>query len=129
VDLYIGYYQRQEQGKELAGDASLALEAAASDLSLETESGTFELNEVVRETAETRRGVLFWYDINGRVVPDIYRAKRYAIWDALTRRRTNGAVVMIAWQGAPGVQAEAAREHAIRFARALMPVLRQHLPS
>jgi len=129
VHLYIGYYHRQENGKELTGEASSALAAAASNLTLTTESGMLTLNEVVREKAGTRRGVLFWYDINGRIVSDVYRLKGYTLWDVVTRRRTNGAVVMIAWDDPAGTGSGAAREHAIRFAQALMPILRRHFPS
>jgi len=129
VLVYVGYYQHQEQGKELTGDASSALAAAASNLTRPIDSGTLELKEIVREKNGTRRGVLFWYDINGRIVHDIYRLKGYTLWDGLTRRRTNGAVVMIAWDGPAGAKSEAAREHAIAFAQALMPALRRHLPS
>jgi EpsI family protein len=129
VQLYIGYYRHQDQAKELAGDASSALAAAASSLALKTDSGTLELKEVAAQKAGSRHGVLFWYDINGRIVSDLYDAKGYTIWDAATRRRTNGAVVMIAWEGPAGVESEAAREHAIEFARVLMPILRRHLPS
>ena len=39
VQLYIGYYHRQEQGKELTGDASSALAAAASRLDLHDRIG------------------------------------------------------------------------------------------
>jgi len=129
VRLYIGYYHRQEDGKELTGKAGTDLAVASSTLTLPAESRRLELNEIVQAKAGTRRGVLFWYDINGRIVSDFYRLKSYTIWDAVTRRRTNGAVVMIAWDGAPGAESEAARERAIEFAQALMPVLRRHLPS
>ena len=129
VELYVGYYRRQEQGKELAGEASDALGAVASKFPLETESGTVVLNEVVRETGGNRRGLLYWYEVNGRIVPDIYRVKGYTVWDALTRGRTNGAVVMIAWQASAGPLAAAQRERALAFTRALIPVLRRRLPS
>jgi EpsI family protein len=92
-------------------------------------SGALDVNEIVRTTSEARRGVLFWYDINGRIVADSYRLKTYTLWDAMTRRRTNGAVVLIAWQGAAGVESETARARAIEFAQLLIPVLRHHLPS
>jgi len=129
VDLYIGYYHRQEDGKELTGEASTALAAASSDVTLTTESGPVGIREIVRTKAAGRRGVLFWYEVNGRIVSDSYHLKGYTILDAITRRRTNGAVVMVAWSGAAGAKADAARERAMQFARALIPVLRQHLPS
>ncbi len=128
VRLYIGYYHRQEDGKELTSDAGAALAIAASPVTVTTEPRPLELNEVVRATAGTRRGVLFWYDVNGRIVGDFYRLKSYTIWDAVTRGRTNGAVVMIAWDDVASVHSETAREDAIKFAQALLPVLRRHLP-
>ena len=129
VRLYIGYYHRQEDGKELTDDTGAALAIAASPLTVTTESQELELNEIVRTTSGTRRGVLFWYDVNGRIVSDFYRLKSYTIWDAVTRRRTNGAVVMIAWDDASSAQSQRAREDAIKFAQALLPVLRRHLPA
>jgi EpsI family protein len=129
VQLYVGYYNRQSQGKELSGEASEALRLAASALALRTSSGTYDVSEVVRKGGDGSRGVIFWYVINGRIVPDIYRAKGYTIVDAVTRRRSNGAVVMIAWSGAPDVSPDSAKAGAIAFAEALIPVLRQHLPS
>ena len=86
-------------------------------------------NEIVRTKNGARRGVLFWYDINGRIISDWYRLKSYTIWDAMTRRRTNGAVVIIAWSGRAAPESQAARARAIEFAQTLMPVLRRHLPS
>jgi EpsI family protein len=129
VTLYIGYYHRQVDGKELTGEAGAALAAAASPITLTSESGGFDVNEIVRARAGARRGVFFWYDVNGRIVSEWYRLKSYTIWDAITRRRTNGAVVIIAWSSKAGPDSQAARARAIEFAQALMPVLRRHLPS
>ncbi|HYS24360.1 MAG TPA: EpsI family protein [Vicinamibacterales bacterium] len=129
VQLYVGYYNRQSQGKELSGEASDALRLAASPLTLHTGSERYNVSEVVREGAGGSRGVIFWYVINGRIVPDIYRAKGYTIVDAVTRHRTNGAVVMIAWSSDPGTSPDSAKSGAVAFAEALIPVLGRHLPS
>ena len=108
VRLYIGYYREQQQGKELSGDASHALRAAASPLEVTLDSGTIAINQVVPE-ARIQRGLIFWYDLNGRIVADMYLAKAYTVWDALTRRRTNGAVIMVAWEYPAGVEFDASR--------------------
>jgi len=129
VQLYVGYYNRQSQGKELSGEASEALRLAASPLTLRTSTGSYDVSEVVREGASGSRGVIFWYVINGRIVPDIYRAKGYTIVDAVTRHRTNGAVVMIAWSSDAGTSPDAAKSGAVAFAQAMIPVLGQRLPS
>ena len=81
VRLYIGYYRDQQQGKELTGDVSHALRAAASPLELMLDSETIEINQVVPE-ARIQRGLIFWYDLNGRIVADMYLAKAYMVWDA-----------------------------------------------
>jgi EpsI family protein len=129
VQLYVAYYHHQEQGKEIAGELAALLRKAAHPATVEGESGPIAVGEIVRDRPGTQRGVLFWYDINGRIVPDIYRAKGYTLWDAITRRRTNGAVIMVAWQDSPLVPAAEARERAREFARAAMPLLRRHFPS
>lgn len=128
VRLYIGYYREQQQGKELTGDVSHALRAAASPLELTLDSETIEINQVVPE-ARIQRGLIFWYDLNGRIVADMYLAKAYTVWDALTRRRTNGAVIMVAWEYPAGVEFDASRSKAVGFVRELVPLLRRHMPS
>jgi EpsI family protein len=129
VRLYVGYYRRQDQGKEIASEAGHVLQSAARDLPLELPNGTIQLKEVVQRNASSERGLLYWYDVNGRVVSDVYAAKVYTVWDALTRVRTNGAVVMIAWEADAGPRSQQARDNAIAFARVLLVQLRPLLPS
>jgi EpsI family protein len=123
--LYVGYYRRQEEGRELAGDTGRVLAAASTPVSLNVRSETLTAREVIRADDGVQRGILYWYDINGRVVSDRYLAKAYTIWDGLVRQRTNGAVVMITWEG---TRAEPdGRAHATAFARELLPVVRNYL--
>jgi EpsI family protein len=125
----VGYYRRQNQGKELAGDAAHVLQSAASDVSLEVRRGTVRMKEVVARSAGRELGLLYWYDVNGRLTSDVYIAKGYTILDALTRARTNGAVVMVAWEPGADQTPEAARELAFGFVQQLLPELRPLLPS
>jgi EpsI family protein len=129
IRLYIGYYRRQNEGKEIAGDASHALQLAATDLSVALSTETVQLKEIVRKEGRRERGLLYWYDVNGRVISNRYLAKGYTIWDAFTRARTNGAVVMIAWEASAGPTSVQARQSAIAFASELLPQLRPLLPS
>jgi EpsI family protein len=129
VQLYVAYYRRQGQGKELSGDASRALQEAATSLDDAALPSSSAIREIVRVKNRQARGVLFWYDVNGRVVGDVYRAKAYMIWDMITSRRSNGAVVMIGWSSEDGAEAADARQRAIEFARAITPVLARRLPS
>ncbi len=129
LQVYVGYHRCQMEGKELSGDAIRALDAAASRLTLEFPSGPIEVNQLERPTEGASRGIIYWYDVSGRVLADPYLVKGYTIWDALTRRRTNAAIVVIGWDRPAGAGFYVTREKAIGFARALMPLLRPHLPS
>lgn len=125
VQLFVGYYSSQQSGKELTTEVSLGLQRLASNVSLSLDPEALTLNEVVHQGNERRKGVVFWYDLNGRIVANIYKAKGYTLWDTITRQRSNGAIVMIAWDSRDG----GSREDALAFAQALLPVLQQHLPS
>jgi EpsI family protein len=122
--LYVGYYRRQQEGRELAGDAGQVLATASTPVVLTVGSDTVRAREVVRATDGVQRGVLYWFDIDGRVVSDRYLAKAYTLWNGLTRQRTNGAVVMISWEST--TTAPDARAEAIAFARELLPLLRNY---
>jgi EpsI family protein len=129
VRLYIGYHRSQREGKELAGEAGHLLNAASMPIRLQIGSGTVELGEVVHESGSGRRGVLYWYDLNGRVFSSMYLAKRYMAWDALTRGRTNGAVVMVQWESTETADAESSRMKAVSFAQSILPLLPAFIPS
>jgi EpsI family protein len=126
--LYVGYYRRQEEGKELTGEASGGLRLAGSTVLLP--ESNIRIGEVIHSKAGTTRGILFWYQVNGEIMPQVYLAKAYCVWNGLTRGRTDGAVVMIGWQELEGAPADQARHQALDFAaRLLIPALRDYLPS
>ena len=92
VELYAGYFSYQVQAKELVSDRMSTLHQNAQLVSVTRPDGAvFRANE----SESGRRYVLFWYEINGRTVTNRYAAKAWTIWDSLSRRRSNGAVVML----------------------------------
>jgi EpsI family protein len=124
----VGFYRRQEEGKELKTAASDQLRLVSSPVVLDR-AATTSVGEVVGTVSGDASGILFWYDINGRISSSIYEAKAYTTWDALMRRRTNGAVVMIGWRRSGGTSVDESRRRAREFAQALIPVLQQYLPT
>jgi exosortase len=111
IRLYVGYLQNQTEGKELRPP-------------------TVELKPAVHQLPDgAQTGMLFWYDVNGRVLSNLFAAKAYTVWDALTRRRTNAAVVMIQWTSGSPDHIEHSRERVREFADALVPLLRDYFPS
>jgi EpsI family protein len=119
VDLYVGYYWNQSDGKELTGDVGHALHKLGSPVGVSVGNAGTVVREVVQRREEGPRGVLFWYIVNDRVTSNIYIAKLYTVWDAMTRWRTSGAVVMVAWD-AEKTDPDRARAAALDFAGALL---------
>jgi EpsI family protein len=119
VQLYIGYYGSQENDKELTGDVSRLLHKVASTVAVIQGTEAIALKEVVQQRDEGPRGVVFWYVVNGRVVSNIYVAKLHTLWDAMTKWRTKGVVVMVAWDGA-NTDPERARAAALEFSGSLL---------
>lgn len=129
VQLYVGYRRSQRDGSELVRVAGRAQNEAAAPVRLEVGSRTIELGQVMRTTPLGQRGMLYWYDLNGRVIENMYAAKGYMVWDALTRGRTNGAVVMIAWDVPARIDADPQVGRAIGFAKAVLALLPNYIPS
>jgi EpsI family protein len=80
------------------------------------------------EKSGARNLVYYWFPQRGRILTNLYQVKLYNFWDALTRHRTDGALVRLitpVYQGeAPG-EAEARLQG---FTRQIMPVLERYLP-
>ena len=126
LQVYVGYYARQTEGRELTGDASRRLQRVASPLTFASGADPLTVKEASIETPESRRGVIFWYDVNGRILSNQYAVKLSTLWDAVVRRRTNGAVVMVAWDA--NSTFASTRVDAVALAQELLPVLRVQLP-
>jgi EpsI family protein len=129
IGLYVAYYSYQRQAKELVSYRTDVLHQDAARVTLRlADALDVEVNQVVKQDGGRRRLVLFWYDVNGRVVASPYVAKAYTTWDALTRNRTNGALVVVtADLGQDGDPADAlARIEG--FPQAIGPLLDKYLP-
>lgn len=130
VRLYVGYHRYQAQGKELVDDANAALNAAGSPVLVPMGSNeAVELHQFVRQRAGSTTQVVYWYDMNGRITANKYAAKAYMIWDAITRRRTNGAVVMVDCERPASLKTDGLQPREIGFVQALLPLLRDYIPS
>jgi EpsI family protein len=70
----------------------------------------------------------YWFPPRDRILTNAYQLKLYNFWDALTRQRTDGALVRVVTPiyGDEGV-ADADRRLAA-FTQAIVPVLDEFLP-
>jgi exosortase D (VPLPA-CTERM-specific) len=134
VNFYVAYYKSQSKGEATHSPAT----CLPSSGWVFNESGTVPLNLAGGKTLQVSRAfmekngvkqlVYFWFPQRGRVLNNIYEIKLYNFLDALTRHRTDGALVRVMTpvyeNDAPG----SAEQRLQRFAQAVVPVLDGYLP-
>ncbi len=132
VWLYVGYYDSQRTGSTyhspkncLPGAGWQFAESTRRKVSVP--GGEATVNRVIIEKGLDRQMVVYWYQDRGRVVASEYEAKAFLIWDAMTRNRTDGALVRLTTPVRG--DDEAAFQHALAFLRDAWPLLRPHLPA
>ena len=127
VQLYVGYHGYQKEGKEFTAAAEQALRAGTPLSDVRVNSGKLDGTQPEAPPQDPRQRLL-WYDVNGRRLSTVYGAKAYNIWDALTTRRTNAALVVVDWNS-EGTNVPNADRAAAAFAEQLVPILRRYLSS
>ena len=136
AQLYIGYYRSQRQGQTihsplncLPGGGWNILQKSEEDLPpLQSSPEKVPLKRLLVEKAGQRYVVLYWFQARGRYNASEYWEKIYLVLDSMTRQRTDGAFIRLmapAVNGSEGAALESLRD----FARELVPVLKQYIPS
>jgi len=132
VWFYVGYYGSQRTGatyhspKNCLPGGGWVFKSTESVTGVIPSHADTAINRVVIEKGFDRQLILYWYQDRGRVVASEYAAKGYLVWDAMTRNRTDGALVRIT---TPVVGSEEdAYQHALAFLRTAWAPLRPHLP-
>jgi EpsI family protein len=100
--LYVGYYAFQEQKKKVTNHCVRALLRDAKVYPFPTPLSTEgEINGLVSERRGVKRLVLFWYDVDGKIVSNQYSVILSTAVSGLLRNRTNAAIVAIATEYDP----------------------------
>ena len=128
IQFYVGYLTSQRQGKEIVNYLTARLHEQAGEVTVPVDSGrVIAANRGRLGDRDNERWILFWYDVNGRVIANRYRAKLATLLDGLRLGRTNGAFVLLSGDPFDGEGVELQRETEA-FARDLISVLRGYLP-
>ena len=132
VNLYVGYYQSQRTGETihspkncLPGAGWEPLRAGRLTIPMAA-APAIVVNEYLVEKGPAQYLVLYWYQSHGRVIASEYSGKAWLVFDALTRNRTDAALVRVLTSTRNGE--EKARAHAVQFIQALYPRLNTFIP-
>jgi EpsI family protein len=80
------------------------------------------------EKAGTKQLVYFWFPMRGRILTTLYQVKIYNFWDALTRQRTDGALVRVITPVYGNEKVEDADARLAGFTKEIVPILDQFIP-
>jgi exosortase D (VPLPA-CTERM-specific) len=143
VNFYLAYYGSQRKGAsvhsprtcipgggwEVASLSRIVVDTSPAGIS--TAAGRRELgvNRVIIARGAEKQLVYYWFDQRGRQMTNEYVVKLMLAWDALTRRRTDGALVRVVTPVRPGEDLAAADERLQDFLRAAYPEVRAFVPA
>jgi EpsI family protein len=124
LDLWIAYYALQRAGESMHTPKN-CLPAAGWEISnydsarIPLDGRMEKINKFTVQNGENKVLVLYWYQTGDRVISNEYKGKIFLLWDAITKRRTNGSIVRITLPDTP----QAARD-GLSFAAAIMAQMR-----
>ena len=86
------------------------------------------INRAFMERLGTNQLCYYWFPQRGRTLYNAYQLKLYAFWDALTRRRTDGALVRLITSVSEYETLDEADARLRAFTRLIVPVLAEYIP-
>lgn len=136
VSFYVVYYETQAKGQSihspatcLPGSGWAFNHAGRTKFFLsQKKSALMEVNRAVMEKSGYRQLAYYWFPMRGRVLTSEYQMKWYTFVDALTRHRTDGALVRLITPIGKNETLEDADARLQAFMGDLVPVLNQFLP-
>jgi len=134
VNFYTAYYESQRKGEAthspetcLPGSGWLFREAGTTNVPLGSER-SMPVKRAFMEKSGQRELTYYWFAMRGRTLTNLYQVKLYTFWDALTKHRTDGALVRLI---TPVYDKETVQEAEARlqgFTREIVPVLKEYIP-
>jgi len=134
VDFYVAYYESQRKG-ETAHSPETCLSGSGWTFE-QSGRAVFPLNN--GQIMKTNRAFIsksgmkqltyFWFPQRDRILTSLVQVKLYSFWDALTRQRTDGALVRIITPIYPNEEEMDAEARLQGFTKQVVPVLNGFMP-
>jgi exosortase D (VPLPA-CTERM-specific) len=137
VNLYIAYYNSQRKGEAvhsprscLPGGGWQLREFGQHTLpNVGSKGRPLRVNRTLIELGNQRELVYYWFQQRGRVIDNEFAVKWYLFWDALTRHRTDGALVRLIVDLPATSNVADADERLNDMARRIVPMLIRYVPN
>lgn len=134
VSFYTAYYESQRKGEAIhspelciPGSGWTFQEAGGTDVSIGNGS-LMRVNRAFMEKSGAKQLMYYWFSMRGRVLTSLYQTKVYNFWDALTKQRTDGALVRLITPVYEDEKPQDAETRLQEFTRQIAPLLREYIP-
>ena len=136
VNFYVAYYGSQRKGESahsprscIPGDGWQIASLAQRDIEgVRVGGAPLRVNRVEIHKGEYKQLVYYWFQQRGRVITNEYLVKWFLFWDALTKNRTDGALVRLTTLVQPGEDVALADARLRDFAVAVAGRLEGYVP-
>lgn len=136
VNFYVAYYESQRKGKSIhspetcfPGSGWVLRNAGEADIqTVGTSGGSKFVNRAVAEMSSNRQLVYYWFPKRGRILTNVFQLKLFTFWDALTKQRSDGALVRLITPVYPNEKLEDAEARLHGFTMQIVPVVEEYLP-
>lgn len=137
VNLYVAYYASQKKHQSThsprtcipGGGWKITSFTARQIPDIQVGDALLNVNRVVIQKGEYKQLVYYWFQQRGRILTNEYFVKWFIFWDALTRNRTDGALVRLTTTISPGEDIAEADHRLTAFAKLLNEPLKNYLPN
>jgi exosortase D (VPLPA-CTERM-specific) len=135
ANLYVAYNESQRKGESshspascMPGSGWVFEDSGPAMLPIGPRGEQHRVNRAFMQKSGEKLLVYYWFPQRGRVLTSMPELKLYAFWDALTHRRTDGALVRLITPLGAGEQPADAERRLVNFSRQAVPVLNTFLP-
>lgn len=132
ISLYLGYYNRQSEGRMIhsprncmPGSGWNPVKSDTVSIQNATTKNIYKVNRIIFQKGMDKISMLYWYHGRNRIVANEYVDRFFLIVDSILKKRSEGALVRIIGPWNSGGNSDRKLED---FAAELLPVLQHNLP-
>ena len=92
------------------------------------EGRSMRVNRAFMQKGAYKQLSYYWFPQRGRILTNAYQLKIFAFWDALTKQRTDGALVRVITPVHQFEELKDAEARLLAFTREIVPVLDDYIP-
>lgn len=134
VNFYVAYYSSQRKGvsphspQVCIPGGGWVISGITREVVPLNDGTPMEVVRVVIDKGSMRQLVYYWFEQRGRRISNEYLMKWFLLSDAVTRNRTDGALVRVVTPVRPGEATDAGDERLAAFVRLAVPLMGPFVP-